>query len=199
MKKLFILFLTWLPLFSMAQKIPDYGLHQVRINDTDKTILAEILPVKTMSQVRSELDYYWYGANRIHRQQGGFSGQLLNGTYQEYYQNKSLKTQGAFEKGLRNGVWKDWNENGRLSLLTTWDNGLRSGRFSLYNTEGKVIQSGSYVRDRLDGPVTFNAGTDSLKIIRYKKGQPVPPKSGTFLKRINIFKKHTQKSIKTVQ
>ncbi len=189
MKQLFTLLLICSPAILLAQKMPDYGIHQVRINDTDKTIRAEILPVTSMSNVNPELTYYWYGAGGIHTLQGGFSGQLLNGIYEEYYINKNLKTQGSFENGLKNGVWKDWDEAGKLTRLFTWENGSWSGQFNLYNTRGKVIQSGKYVHNQLDGLISFNAGTDSAKTIRYKKGKIVPPKSSTFLKRINIFEK----------
>jgi antitoxin component YwqK of YwqJK toxin-antitoxin module len=191
MKHLLIHLLIWLPLATFAQKMPDYGIYHIRISDTDKTIQAEIIPVTSMPDVKPELEYYWYGANTIHRLQGGFSGQLLNGTYNEYYKNKNLKTQGLFEKGLKNGEWKDWYEDGKLNRLITWEKGIQSGRFSLYNPDGKIIQSGRYRHNQLDGPVTYNAGTDSLKVIRYKNGQIVPAKSGTFLKRVNIFKKKT--------
>jgi antitoxin component YwqK of YwqJK toxin-antitoxin module len=189
MKQLFMLLLICGPGLLYAQKMPDYGIHQIRINDTDKTIRAEIQPVTSMPNVNPELTYYWYGTGSIHPLQGGFSGQLLNGSYEEYYLNKNLKTQGTFEKGLKNGVWKDWDESGKLTRLFTWENGCWSGPFTLYNTRGQVIQSGRYVHNQLDGPVSFNAGTDSARTILYKKGRVVPPKSGTFLKRINIFKK----------
>ena len=191
-----MLLLICSPAIVLAQKMPDYGIHQVRINDTDKMIRAEILPVTSMSKVDPELTYYWYGTGSIHLLQGGFSGQLLNGTYEEYYSNKNLKTQGTFERGLKNGVWKEWDPSGKLTRLLTWENGYWSGPFNLYNTHGRVIQSGRYDHNQLDGLVAFNAGTDSAKTIRYKKGKVVPPKSGTFLKRINIFKKKTSPPVK---
>ncbi|MBB6126357.1 toxin-antitoxin system YwqK family antitoxin [Mucilaginibacter lappiensis] len=196
MKHLFTLLLTFSPGLLLAQKIPDYGLHQIRINDTDKTIRAEILPVTSMANVHPELTYYWYGAGAIHQLQGGFSGHLLNGSYEEYYINKNLKTQGTFEKGLKNGLWKEWDESGKLTRQLTWENGSWSGPFSLYNVHGQLVQSGRYARNQLDGPISFNAGTDSAKIVRYNKGKVVPPKSGTFLKRINIFKKKKTPALK---
>lgn len=196
MKQLFTLLLICSPGILLAQKMPDYGIHQIRLNDTDKMIRAEILPVTSMPNVNPELTYYWYGTGSIHLLQGGFSGQLLNGSYEEYYINKNLKTQGTFENGLKNGVWKDWDKTGKLIRLFTWENGSWSGPFNIYNANGKVIQSGRYIHNQLDGPISFNAGTDSAKTIRYKKGKIVPPKSGTFLKRINIFKKKTPSQAK---
>lgn len=191
MKYLLILFTCWFPLKTMAQKLPDFGLHHIRISDTDKNIQAEILPVTNMPAVKPELNYYWYGAGGIHQLQGGFSGQLLNGAYTEYYKNKNVKTQGTFKKGLKDGVWKEWNEYGKLNYLITWEEGIQTGPFSFYNTEGRVIRSGTYKRNQLNGRLSLNEGTDSAQTIRYKNGKIVPSKSGSFLKRIHLFKKKT--------
>jgi hypothetical protein len=189
MKHLFLLLFQCCPILLLAQKMPDDGTSQVRINDTDRTIRAGILAVTSAPKARPDRQYYWYGSGGIHQLQGGYSGHLLNGSYQEYYLNKNLRTEGAFDEGLKDGVWKDWSEGGKLSRLITWDQGEQTGPFRLYDPEGKVITSGNYKHNLLDGAVTFHIGTDSAKTLRYKKGQVMPPKNGNFLKRIHIFKK----------
>jgi antitoxin component YwqK of YwqJK toxin-antitoxin module len=122
MRKIFVL-LCFLPFFSRAQKLPDYGLNKVRITDTDKTILVEIYPFTNKPTIRLDRLYYWYSANSVHSTQGGFSGKLLNGQYTEYYINKNLKEQGTFKEGLKNGNWKSWNKDGTLNLVSSWKNG----------------------------------------------------------------------------
>jgi hypothetical protein len=189
MKHLFLLLCQCCPILLLAQKMPDDGTSQVRINDTDRTIRAGILAVTSAPKARPDRQYYWYGSGGIHQLQGGYSGHLLNGSYQEYYLNKNLRTEGAFGEGLKDGVWKDWNEAGKLSRLITWDQGEQTGPFRLYDPDGKVITSGNYKHNLLEGAVTFHIGTDSVKTLRYKKGQVIPPKKGNFLKRIHIFKK----------
>jgi hypothetical protein len=117
-----------------AQKIPETAIYRVRIYESDKTILAEITPVKSPPRAKAGLDYYWYGANIIHATPGGYSGKLLNGRYTEFYPDKSLKAQGAFKKGLKTGVWKTWNADGALGQVTNWKKGVMTteGPFSLW-------------------------------------------------------------------
>jgi hypothetical protein len=107
-----------------AQKMPVLDTNRVRITEKDQTILAQINPVNSSPKVKSGLFYYWYSAGSIHFSQGGFSGKLLNGSYNEYYPDKNLKQQGTFKKGLKDGTWKSWNEDGTLSSATKWKNGL---------------------------------------------------------------------------
>jgi hypothetical protein len=183
----FFLILFTLPAF--AQKMPDYGLHKIRITDTGKTIVAEVIPVTSMPDVKSTLQYYWYAANTIHILQGGFSGQLLNGSYREFYLNKNLSKEGDYKKGLKNGQWNEWTESGVLKSSITWDNGVKSGKFSFFNPDGSLKQSGYYRQNELNGTVRSYLGKDSVQNIHYKKGKIVPDNPRSFFKRFPIFKK----------
>jgi antitoxin component YwqK of YwqJK toxin-antitoxin module len=107
-----------------AQKLPDGGLNTIRIYESDKTVVAEIGEVSENPDIKPDLFYYWYSANAIHSTQGGFSGQLLNGRYTEYYLNKNLKEQGFFKKGLKSGIWKTWNEDGIIKQTSNWKLGV---------------------------------------------------------------------------
>ncbi len=124
MKKILFLLFLLLSISAAAQKMPDSGFDKVRIAENDKTILAEIIPVNKNPKANPTLYYYWYSANVIHLTQGGFSGKLLNGSYDEFYANNNLKQQGNFKKGLKDGVWKSWDENGTLTQVSTWKNGI---------------------------------------------------------------------------
>jgi hypothetical protein len=124
MKNILLLLLLILPVSVSAQKLPDLGPTKVRINEADKTIVAEIDVSGSAPTVKPRLFYYWYSAGSVHSTQGGFSGTLLNGQYTEYYLNKNLKQQGTFKKGLKNGTWKSWNEDGTLSQTATWKKGI---------------------------------------------------------------------------
>ncbi|HEY9197345.1 MAG TPA: hypothetical protein VIM77_13810 [Mucilaginibacter sp.] len=192
--KISILLCCLLPGISvLAQHMPDYRLHQVRITDTGKTIRAEVLPFNGRPSARPELLYYWYDANTIHSLQGGYSGQLLNGAYEEYYPNKNVKTQGNFNKGLKDGIWKSWNDRGMLTELITWNNGVRSGAFTRYNSEGIPVESGKYRNDLLNGNVSFYQGRDSVKVVHYQDGKQVAPKP-SLLQKINIFHRKKAKA-----
>lgn len=121
----FFSFFFLISLAASSQKLPDYGLNKVRITDTGKTILAEIAPVSSHLKANTKVLYYWYSADAIHATQGGYSGKLLNGLYNEYYYpDKNLKEQGTFKNGLKEGIWKTWNTNGTLHSITKWKHGV---------------------------------------------------------------------------
>jgi len=125
MKRLLLPILLLFSGIVTAQKTPDYGLYRIRIVDTNKIIQAEIQPVTSKVHPERQLFYYWYNANTIHFSQGGFSGNLLNGTYTEYYLKLNLQKQGNFKNGLKDGKWKSWNEDGTLREISQWKNGSR--------------------------------------------------------------------------
>ncbi|WP_121810186.1 toxin-antitoxin system YwqK family antitoxin [Mucilaginibacter kameinonensis] len=193
MKQLFLLLFLLLSGSVMAQ-MPDYGLYNIHITDSTKTVKTQVNPVSGSVNPRAGLLYYWFGGNIIHEQQGGFSGKLLNGTYEESDNHHHLIVQGAFKNGLKDGTWKSWTEGGRLSGVITWDEGIKNGKFAYYDANGNETQSGRYDRGLLDGKIVYHAGLDSVKTIVYKNGKVVPPKTGSFLKRINIFKKKKEKA-----
>jgi len=124
MKKVFILFLFIFSGHLYAQQLPDYGLYRARLTDSDKTIEAEYNPVEHLPAIKSNLFYFWYRASQVHATQGGYSGQLLNGLYTEYYPNRNLKEQGVFKKGLKDGLWKSWNKDGTLNQAINWNKGV---------------------------------------------------------------------------
>jgi len=188
MKKLLLFIFILLSRGVMAQ-MPDYGLYNIHISDSARIIRAQVNPVSGTVFTRPGLLYYWFGSNIIHEQQGGFSGKLLNGSYEESDRYHHLIMQGGFKGGLKDGVWKTWNEGGKLGSMITWNEGVKTGKFAYYDAYGKETQSGRYDHDLLDGKITYHTGTDSVKTILYKDGKMVPAKNSSFLKRINIFKK----------
>jgi hypothetical protein len=190
MKQFPLLLFLLCPVLLRAQRLPGDGTSQIRINDTDRMIRAGILTTAVSPKTRPDRLYYWYGSGGIHQTQGGYSGHLLDGTYEEYYLSKNLRTQGTYVEGLKNGSWKEWNEAGKMSRQVTWSQGEQDGPFQWYTPEGKVSTSGQYEHNLLNGPVTFHIGTDSVKTLRYKKGQVVPAGKGNFLKRLRLFQRH---------
>jgi len=189
MKIIRILVLLCLTYQSYGQKMPDYGLYNVHISDTGRAIRLQLIPVESLPRPKPGLDYYWFGSNIIHRQQGGYSGKLLNGTYEEYYQDRNLKVQGNYAEGLKDGLWKSWYSNGHLSEEVHWNKGELSGGFTYYDASGRMIKSGKYDGGRIEGTMITNPGTDSVKQIRYRRGIVMPKKENKFLKKINIFKR----------
>ena len=145
MKYIILLLICFTGRWAVAQQLPDYGINRVRINQPDKEIVAGIETTPSGRSARPGLCYYWYSANSIHSTQGGFSGQLLNGNYTEYYADKSLKEQGGFKNGLKDGIWKSWNREGNLLAEIRWKRGAEVPlhqpplwkRVHLFRTKGK--------------------------------------------------------------
>ena len=50
----------------------------------DTTVVAGILADVKVEETQSEVFYHWYAKDNIHRNQGGYSGDLLHGPYVEY-------------------------------------------------------------------------------------------------------------------
>jgi antitoxin component YwqK of YwqJK toxin-antitoxin module len=122
MKNLLITILLFISGYACAQDMPEMST-KVRITSPDKTIVAEVNEVSEVISPKPNLFYFWYYAGSILSTQGGYSGKLLDGSYNEYYLSKALKQQGTFKKGLKNGSWKSWNEDGVLKEDILWKNG----------------------------------------------------------------------------
>lgn len=157
-----------------AQNIRDYGVTKVRLNDPGRSVVMEILPT-SKPKLKSDRLYYWFSGNVIHTTQGGFSGKLLNGKYDEYFPSKNLKEQGKFLKGLKNGVWRTWDENGTLNQEVMWKDGMKDGPFSLYDDKGIIKQSGTFSQNQLEGKILFYHGKDSVETKTFKAGVPLLP------------------------
>jgi antitoxin component YwqK of YwqJK toxin-antitoxin module len=170
--------------------MPNYGFDKIRIVQSDKTVQAEILPVDDLPKTKADRFYFWYDANVIHATQGDFSGKLLNGNYAEYYPSKALKEKGIIKQGLKDGIWLSWYESGILSSSTTWDEGLKSGKFTFFNEKGIIVQAGHYKDNQLNGVIRIYHGKDSIELVTYKMGQPVPiQKKTSIFNKINFFRK----------
>lgn len=124
MKKLFFALLLLVSAAVYSQDLPNSGFDKVRIVEADKIVQAELKPSNSTPHIKKELFYTWYSANAIYTTQGGYSGRLLNGMYNEFYPNKSLKTQGLYKNGLKTGAWKNWKEDGSLVEQVNWKNGI---------------------------------------------------------------------------
>ncbi|WP_448105153.1 toxin-antitoxin system YwqK family antitoxin [Pedobacter panaciterrae] len=169
----------------------DFLTHKIIVNHDNYTVVAYVKPTHKI-YVESDRLYYWFSTNLIKSTQGGYSGKLLNGRYQEFFLNKSLKEWGAFSAGLKTGKWKSWDEAGKLKEEYYWDSGKRNGTYSKYDLLGRLAEKGKYRNDLLNGKQTVMLG-DSTKVAYFKKGKPVakPHILPKFIR--NIFSKKTTK------
>lgn len=169
-RQFFCLLLLWSTGIA-AQRLPDYGLNRTRLTAPDGS--AQLIETRPAGAPRADetKTYYWYSGGRVHTTQGGYSGKLLSGPYQQFDGAKNLRERGAFSKGLKSGTWKTWNEDGSLSKETTWKLGSKEGTFRRYDREGRLIRAGCYRGGLLSGKVLVYSSADSVKVLRYKNGR----------------------------
>jgi len=162
-------------------KIP--GLDQITSVDSGKIIHAHVLNKKISQRLKPNLFYYWFTSGKISMTQGGYSGKLLNGTFEEYFENKNLSRKGEFINGLKEGLWKEWYFNGISQNSFFYSKGTRSGRYTLFDTTGNLAATGFYKNGQLSGTQnTYSQG--KLKDVHYYKNGIAL--SGT---KHNIFRK----------
>lgn len=145
--------------------------HKVIVNHDKYTVVAYVKPANRI-YVESDRLYYWFSTNLIKSTQGGYSGKLLNGPYQEFFLNKNLKELGTFWAGLKVGKWKSWDENGKLKEECYWDSGKRNGTYLKYDSTGRLAEKGKYRNDLLNGKQVTLIG-DSTTVVYYKKGKVI--------------------------
>jgi hypothetical protein len=179
-----------------GQKLPAYGINRVRIADTSKMTVAEIIPVERSIRAAAADTYYWYGANQIQHTQGGYSGKLLNGLYTEFYLNKNLKEEGRYQEGLKSGTWKEWRADGSLIRSTGWKAGNQSGLFLQYDENGRLISEGYYSKGLPEGVFHYYRTADSASTEYYHHGKKtLPPRS--WFKRLKFLRKKGKDSVRT--
>lgn len=143
--------------------------HKVIVNQVDRSVVAYVKPVKSIS-LDNDKRYYWFSTNQINSTQGGFSGKLLNGDYKEFYMNKQLRESGYLNKGLKVGIWKNWDEEGNLKDDYNWTSGEKNGIYHKYDSVGKMQESGRYKNDLLHGKQKIY-DTVGVSEQLYKKGK----------------------------
>ncbi|CAM4116735.1 hypothetical protein SAMN06265348_103275 [Pedobacter westerhofensis] len=157
---------------SYVEKMLSY---KVTVHYPDHMVNAHVKPGGAPA-LKSDRQYYWFSGNQINMTQGGYSGKLLNGDYEDLYNNKNLKASGAFEQGLKTGVWKNWTEDGVLKDQFTFNEGQLDGTYVKYDIAGKIKEKGIYHHDLLEGKQEI-VSADSTIVVYYHDGKIYTPKN----------------------
>lgn len=138
----------------------------------DSITCFEVLYEGSCEDVDNSKYYYWFSEGRIHVNQGGYSGYLLDGLYKIYGTEGKLLEQGSFDCGLKNGVWKKWNAEGKLVSEQNWERGLKHGKQTFFSQAG-VVRVLQYKRGKIDGKEKRFKNGKELKASKIRKPKKV--------------------------
>lgn len=143
------------------------------VNQDSSTLKINVLKDEFDFYAKNTMKYFWYRPNQVIATQGGYSGMLLHGDYQEFHLNNNLKQSGRFRKGVKTGEWKTWRENGNLKEIATFQKGIRKGKVWKYDEDGCLKSIERYRGEVLEGwAVYFMKGRPVLKR-KYRMGTVV--------------------------
>ncbi|TKG88107.1 hypothetical protein EYV94_27625 [Puteibacter caeruleilacunae] len=120
--------------------------------------------------------YYWYEQGKIHQNQGGFSGLLLEGSFEKCTLTGFLIEKGEFKGGLKNGEWKKWDLKGNLIYSEYWKDGYREGPSWEYDATNKKVTTCNYKNSMLHGEYKIMVGDSLVKSLKYNKGRLIVKK-----------------------
>lgn len=120
------------------------------LRDGESFIRFQVMDLNDSKKVKLENDmvYHWFKSQKVMSTQGGASGVLLDGIYEEFYPNSQLKTKGSFKKGIKHGNWRHWSKDGKLQKEIQWRKGKRVKEAIEYDTRGNVVKRKDFSADK---------------------------------------------------
>lgn len=150
--------------------------HKVSCRDEGYSCTFSVLLERIKLKPESRLTYYWFDGHKLQRNEGGFSGNLLHGTFERKTSEGRLVEKGEFEAGLKVGEWNTWDENGRMIGQENWKEGERKGTSWLLNPETGEKTIVAYKHDLKEGRYFVFKNDSLIERGRYRKGIPVTKK-----------------------
>ncbi len=154
------------PLFSQFSEW-EPTTREVVISLPDSTIRAQVLIKREEIEAQGSLEYFWYKKGVIKSNIGGFTGELLHGSYIIFDNNQNMITKGQIEKGLKTGAWKKWDSEGKLISTEEYKSGERHGNKTFYDKDGNIKQI-----------IEFKNGKATVKKEKEKKEKKRTEKTG---------------------
>lgn len=187
---LLLLIIAFAPI-KMVGEIPSPSIRKVQIHADNHLIETSVL-VNTDKKFKINRDhfYHWLAFDKIQINEGGYSGQLLHGSYMVYNNEGKLVEQGQFTHGLKSGVWYLWDDYGNVQQEVKWKSGARNGKAYYYDA-GELTRVENYKNDRLNGKVVIYNDDD---VKSYRNGELREKKNSERLKTFfkQIFKKKSK-------
>lgn len=153
------------------------------ITSEDTIIKSSYTDIQRKYDAIPSLNYYWYYDNKIHFNQGGYSGKLLNGNYQVFDGTNKLIEKGQFKNGLKFNSWTQWFANGKIKRIQIYKEGNQEGQAKVFNEQGKLLVIENYKNGKLNGKITYFTG-DTFNTKRFADGNEIIIKKKSFGKKI---------------
>lgn len=175
MKQSILTILIALLVFQLsAQETP---VHKVSCVSEGHSCTFSILLKKPELAPQPGLTYYWFDGQKLHQNQGGFSGSLLHGTFEKKAAGGQMIEKGEFANGLKDGIWNTWDETGRLTGETKWQKGERAGKSYFFNPDTGEKTISNYRHNVQDGRYYVYRNDSLVEKGKYRNGIPVKPKT----------------------
>jgi hypothetical protein len=156
-------------------------LRHFTINCNDSTIKSSYHTGANKTPLNPGYTYYWYYDGKINHNQGGYSGKLLDGTFEVFDGKGRLMKKGQFKAGLKQNQWVAWYSNGKMQNVWMYKNGYLEGKIKRFDELGNLLALENYKTGLLHGKcIYYENGTAREKV--YKKGMEIV-----------IFKKESSK------
>lgn len=171
MKYLLILCLLFILPDLKAQveiKIPDTRNIQIKRNDTLE-VISILMAKDKIIKPDNNLTYYWYAFQKVHKNQGAYSGTLLHGDYKVFDKENRMIEQGLFTYGLKTGRWLYWDKWGNIVSEYNWKSGNLHG-ISKHFQNRQLIRSEQYKNGKLHGHVIIYNHNGEKQLFLFKDG-----------------------------
>lgn len=149
----------------------NYRTRMIVVNYPDSIIKTNVLLDKIDIELNNTTIYYWSAYGEIHANKGGYSGQLLCGSYQVFDVDNNLITQGAIQNGVKNGSWKSWYNNGEIKSLEIWKKGVLEGKQISYTQLGDLKSIQNFRKGKRHGLQEYFRSGQLVEVKKYTRGR----------------------------
>ncbi len=168
---------------------------QIIVTSPDSVIYAVIsTSKKDYKKPDNTKIYFWFSMNEIHSNKGGYSGSLLDGSYEVFNTAGNLIRKGYMNDGLPNNTWNYWNNEGQLIKTEEWNDGIMKEVF-IYNSRGKLIRSSDMQKKEEKEKLTKTKKQEKEKKSESKRIEKEKRKDDASLKRQSKKQENVQSEV----
>ena len=146
MKKIFVVFLLGMLMFSCEDKAKDEVKHVQKVvyyyAETDIPWVAYIYDV--VGNDSTWVEEVWFHENGELQLIGPIVDNKREGEFRGYYPSGKLMSVGEFKHGKREGKGTIYYENGNVNIINYYCRGKACGMWGYYNEDGELVDVKEY-------------------------------------------------------